>query len=327
MSENAQIKHRAAAIISNSVVLAVVALLLFSSTGFVKAQIPQPRPTERPRPTPKPRPTAKPTPKPKEDGTVKPLAWKAGDRVLVKWEAGYWYPARVTGKSGDQFRIRFDAATGVIQIDPKYIYGDHITPWTRVEANKKDAGKFQPGSVTYRNGESVGVKYENGETETTTISQLRVAYKDLPAPRKFYKLRICNKQDDKVFFTLTFATATNYASEGWWWVEANKCHDIELTPRMEVAGVPVNFKNAPLILIYGETDGILGGAIKKVFEGDDSKWAFCINENRSKSFRNYRWREVGTKLEPIPCTGSGQEFVKMRRIVSPAKGTLYRWDF
>lgn len=327
MYDKTQIEYRTAAIVSTAMTLAVAALLLLSAADPANAQIPVPRPTERPGPTPKPRPTVKPTPEPKEDGTVKPHSWEAGDRVLVRFADSYWYPARVLEKTGSTYRVRYDFDDIQTFVDPKYIYGDHITPWSRVEVNTTNAGKFLPGGVTYRNGESVGVKYENGETETTTISRLRVAYKNLPPPRKFYKLRVCNKQDDKVFFTLTFATVSNYASEGWWWVAAKKCNDIDLTPRMEVAGVPTNFKNAPLVLIYGETEGILGGAIKKVFEGDDSRFAFCINEDRSKSFRNYKWREVGNRGVPIPCSGSGKELVNMHNIKSPGNGTLYKWDF
>lgn len=310
--------------------LATFALFAFLYTaGSVYGQNPRPTPTPRPipLPTPKPRPTPKPTPKPPPEEAVEAREWNAGDRVFVKWTDDYWYPAKVIGKTGNQFRIRFDAATGATQIDPKYIYGDHITPWTRVEVNKKDAGKFSPAGVIFRNGDSVGIKYGNGETETTTISQVRLAYKDLPAPRKFYKLRVCNKQDEKIWFALTFATVSNYATEGWWWVGAKNCFDIELTPRMEVAGTPANAKNAPPVLIYGETEGILGGAIKKVFEGSDSRWAFCIDEDRSKSFRNYKWREVGTRAVPIPCSGSGRDLVNMQNIEPPAKGTLYRWDF
>jgi len=327
MNDRARINRRRATITMKAMILAIAVPIFFFAPDSIKGQIPQPRPTERPRPTPKPRPTVKPTPKPAPDETVKPRAWESGDRVLVRWADQYWYPAKVLGKSGSKYRVRYDFDRIETFVDPKYIYGDHLTPWTKVEGNWKKGGKYFPGFISYRNGDSFGIKYDDGDTETAAISQLRVAFKYLPPPRKFYKLRVCNKQDDKVFFTLTFATVSNYASEGWWWVAAKKCNDIDLTPRMEVAGVPTNFKNAPLVLIYGETEGILGGAIKKVFEGDDSRFAFCINEDRSKSFRNYKWREVGNRGVPIPCSGSGKELVNMHNIKSPGNGTLYKWDF
>lgn len=316
---------------------AFAALFVLSSVSIVSGQVPNPRPNPRPtpikipigRPTPKPptKPTPKPTPKPVPDETVKPQAWKAGDQVFVRFGDKYWYPAKILRKTDSTYAIQYEFDNIQSNVAPKYIYGDNVGPWTLVEGNWKKAGKYYPGHILTRNGNSVTIKYDDGDVETTSISQLRIAYKRLPQPRKVYSLRVCNDQDQKVFFTITFATMSNYATEGWWWVSPKNCYEFNLTARLEMAGAPSNFKNSVPVFIYGETEGIFGGVVKKVFEGTDPRYAFCIDDDRSKSFRNYKWRESEGRLEPLPCAGLKQDLVKMSEIKYPAKGRVLTWRF
>jgi hypothetical protein len=306
-------------------VLATFAIVFFlSAAGIAHGQKPRPTP---PRPIPVPTPKPKPTPKPAPDDTIKPQAWKAGDQVFVRWIDKFWYPAKVIRKTGGTYAVQYEFENIQTNISPKYIYGDNVSPWSIVEGNWKKRGKYYPGRIETRNGNTVTIKYDDGDEETASISQLRVAFKNLPKPRKFYRLRVCNDQDEKVYFTITFATMSNFATEGWWWVNSNNCYEFDLSARMEMAGTPTNIWSSIPLFIYGETEGAFGGAIKKVFEGSDPKFAFCINDDRSKSFRNYRWRQEGDKAFPIPCSGSSRDLVNMREVKYPAKGSLLTWRF
>lgn len=142
-------------------------------------------------------------------------------------------------------------------------------------------------------------------------------------------LRVCNTSiDEEVFFAITFALGqTNHMTEGWRSVKKNECTNVDLSERWRLQGLPAQFRYKTYI--YGETAGILGGAVKKVWEGDDPKLAFCINDDKTRQFGN-KQQEVteDAVLWESDCTpAAGKRMVKMWPVTVPKLGDPWKWNF
>lgn len=143
-------------------------------------------------------------------------------------------------------------------------------------------------------------------------------------------LAVCNiSNPEPVFFAITYATGqTGYYTEGWWRLIKNQCLEINLEDLWYKQGLPVHsrFKT----YIYGETEGRLGGAVKKVWEGDDPKFAFCINDDKVKTFGNkhqYPVVEGGVVWESDCASAPGKRIVKMWPVTVPKLGDPWKWNF
>ena len=138
-------------------------------------------------------------------------------------------------------------------------------------------------------------------------------------------LRVCNTQNERVYFSIAFSLSqSNYVSEGWWYLNKNNCMNVDLSKRWKKKGIPEDVRSRTYI--YGETKGSFGGIVKKTWEGDNSQFAFCINENKTNYFKNFRYRKVNGKFVKNGC-GTSKEMVRMNEVKFPASGTLMRWNF
>ena len=95
-----------------------------------------------------------------------------GDRVLARWAAdGHWYPARVTAVEGgvqvayDDGDVAVVAASDVRLIDWKV--------GSRLQCNWQNKGVYYAGTVSSKKGEVIGFLYDDGYSETMTISRCR----------------------------------------------------------------------------------------------------------------------------------------------------------
>ena len=104
-----------------------------------------------------------------------PSAWPEGSRVLAVWpvEQIYWYPATVRRSTVRWVEVSYDdghkarvKASEVSEID--------IEVGSRVYARFKGGPTYMPAEVTQINGEKIRIAYDDGGTEATTISVVRV---------------------------------------------------------------------------------------------------------------------------------------------------------
>ena len=98
-----------------------------------------------------------------------------GDRVLAQWEAdGMWYPARITAVEGRAIHVAFDdgdlAVVGALQVRAV-----DWTAGTRVQCNWKNRGQYYAGTISFRAGERIDVRYDDGDNETMTLGRCRSA--------------------------------------------------------------------------------------------------------------------------------------------------------
>jgi hypothetical protein len=116
-------------------------------------------------------------------------------------------------------------------------------------------------------------------------------------------LAVCNQSiGEKVNFAIAYVVdvsvgvgASHVVAEGWWEVDKGECKAIPWSDRLKKwrnPGLPADIKINPHFYIYAETEGFLGGAIKRVMEGDESDpedISVCIN-----SAKNFEYRQEPT---------------------------------
>lgn len=100
--------------------------------------------------------------------------WRVSDRVLVHWSQDeYWYPATITKVSGARYYVVFDDGDEEWTTATR-ITRENLTAGSRVFANWKHGGKYYPGKITSRRGNTITILYDDGDRETTTLSVVRV---------------------------------------------------------------------------------------------------------------------------------------------------------
>jgi len=139
--------------------------------------------------------------------------WPQGSRVLAVWpiEQIYWYPATVKASTANWVDVDYDDG-GKARVAPGEVMEIDIAVGSRVFARFGGGPLYHPGEVTHVKGENIRVAYDDGRTEATTISVVRVmrgpganvdwqygdrvlAPYDLPF---FYPATITQVEEDKV---------------------------------------------------------------------------------------------------------------------------------
>jgi hypothetical protein len=102
------------------------------------------------------------------------MQWKVGDRILANWtHDAYWYPATIQSMDGERIYVNFDDGdkewtTGEFLMDIDIEVGG------RVYCRWKGDPYYFPGRIARKEGEKIYVQYDDGDTEWTTISFVRV---------------------------------------------------------------------------------------------------------------------------------------------------------
>lgn len=99
--------------------------------------------------------------------------WKPGERVLAKKADSYFYFGVVREVAENGCLIVFDDGDGT-WVHFAHVLAPDIKVGSRVFCKGKHARDFNPGTVNLLKGESIRVRYDQGEEEWTSISMLRV---------------------------------------------------------------------------------------------------------------------------------------------------------
>jgi hypothetical protein len=100
-------------------------------------------------------------------------AWAPGDRVLARWPGdALLYPARVQSVDGESVFVAFDDG------DVSAVAASDVKPMTwkpgsRLQCNWQNKGDYYGGVVGTMDGEMITFLYDDGDTETITISRCR----------------------------------------------------------------------------------------------------------------------------------------------------------
>ena len=102
------------------------------------------------------------------------MQWRVDDRVLANWKQDvYWYPATIQTIDGERIYVMFDDG------DKEWTTSAHmmnidIEVGDRVHCRWKGDPLYYSGRVAQKDGEKIYVQYDDGDSEWTTISFVRV---------------------------------------------------------------------------------------------------------------------------------------------------------
>jgi hypothetical protein len=100
-------------------------------------------------------------------------AREPGDRVLARWAAdGMWYPARVSAVRGNEVSVAYDDGD-VAVVEAADVRAVDWRTGSRLQCNWKNQGAYYAGRVGAMEGETITFRYDDGYTETMTISRCR----------------------------------------------------------------------------------------------------------------------------------------------------------
>ncbi|WP_246733503.1 tudor domain-containing protein [Methylobacterium sp. BTF04] len=106
-------------------------------------------------------------------GSGSASAQTAGDWILGRYKGGaHWYPGIIQSISADKIVVAYDDG------DRESMSLSNVKPYawaigTPVECNFQGGGKWFPGVIASLAGESLGVKYDDGDKEKTKTGRCR----------------------------------------------------------------------------------------------------------------------------------------------------------
>src|ERR1043166_9659372 len=99
--------------------------------------------------------------------------WRVGERVLAKKLDSYFYPGVVRELSDTGCLVIYDDGDAA-WVHHAHVLHQDIKIGSRAFCRNKNAPVFAPGTVDMLKGETVRIRYDQGEEEWTSISMLRV---------------------------------------------------------------------------------------------------------------------------------------------------------
>ncbi len=100
------------------------------------------------------------------------FALSIGDRVLGRWSDGYYYPATVVSIKGVSAELDYDDGDNAV-VPAAQVKSITWKVGTKLECNFQNAGRYYPGTITQKNGDSIHIDYDDGDKEDTTIGHCR----------------------------------------------------------------------------------------------------------------------------------------------------------
>ncbi|HEU4328170.1 MAG TPA: hypothetical protein VFS21_33850 [Roseiflexaceae bacterium] len=100
--------------------------------------------------------------------------WKLDDRVLCKWSRDHcWYPATIRDLSGQRVFVGFD--DGDQEWTTSGLLFDLDVPvGMRVQCYRPSIQQFSTGRVARKEGAEIVVEYDDGTTEDSNLSRIRI---------------------------------------------------------------------------------------------------------------------------------------------------------
>lgn len=206
---------------------------------------------------------------------VEPREWAEGDHVFVNRKGdNWWYPATISGKAGPDYSIDYGSG-GSGQASPVHIAHPRLLAGKMVEVkHPRLMGEYAKARVIEyaRNRGVARVILRPGSSREFELlpSNFRVPTDAIvppppPKPPFASPVTVCNANAETVHFALHFYLfAYAGVSKGWWSVAPGQCEVVDLAEQRRDAGFDPDYGDGE-VYIYGETDGILGGAIKKAW--------------------------------------------------------------
>ncbi|QUL37938.1 tudor domain-containing protein [Erythrobacter sp. JK5] len=209
---------------------------------------------------------------------VEPREWDEGDVVFVNRKGDdWWYAAKITGRAGPDYTVQFQhGETG--QASAVHIASVRLEIGDRIEI-RGFGNRFVPATVGGRADLRYGLvigPHERGKRYAMVPGSYRVTTQQLlsppppPPPSIENTVKVCNQNSETVHFALHYYLF-DYAgfSEGLWSVAPDRCMVVDLGERRSALGFDGSYLGGT-VHIYGETDGILGRAIKKSWPRNDT---------------------------------------------------------
>ncbi len=102
--------------------------------------------------------------------------WKVDSRAFAYWEEdGYWYPATITQVDGDDIEICYDYDNEKEVVTEDYLVELSVAEGDEVESWSAANESFYLATIKEIQGDRILVEYENGITEWTDLTKLRVS--------------------------------------------------------------------------------------------------------------------------------------------------------
>ncbi len=103
-----------------------------------------------------------------------------GDRVLAIWpqEVGLLYPGVVVTSSGNAMEVQFDDG-GRATLTPDQIKPLNIRVGQRIQCRWKGGPQYFPGVISSQNANAIGIDYDDGDKESTSVSLIRIQLSEL----------------------------------------------------------------------------------------------------------------------------------------------------
>lgn len=102
-----------------------------------------------------------------------------GERVFALWPDGFCYPARVQSSDAQSVRVNYDdGATALVA--PDEVHPARLQPGDRVFVRWQGEPAYYPAYVTQVAGEQIDVDYDDGASESSSLSMVRVVRGELP---------------------------------------------------------------------------------------------------------------------------------------------------
>jgi hypothetical protein len=105
--------------------------------------------------------------------SIPAFAFENGDWVLGHWQGGgYWYPGVVEGSNQRSVTIQYDDGDRET-VPPNRVKSYDWRVGSRVECNWQNGGKWYPGVISQLDKETLGINYDDGDTEVTKTAACR----------------------------------------------------------------------------------------------------------------------------------------------------------
>lgn len=141
------------------------------------------------------------------------------------------------------------------------------------------------------------------------------------------RANVCNKHNENIYVATGAPVEAvgeggfDVRVYGWYLLEPRECKDLNIG----------QYDNAEIarkvaVFLYAETEGLFGGAIKKVWEGKG--WDACLLTWRAQQeFHSFKWELDGGRVRKNPCNAPGEFKAGMIRVNPRKSDGAVRYDF
>jgi DUF971 family protein len=101
-----------------------------------------------------------------------------GDRIFGLWETDWWYPGVIVDKNHQGLEVQFDDGDRAM-LSPESVRRVDVSPGMRVFGRWNGGGIYYPGRIADIQGAMIAIDYDDGDSEKTTVSMIRMNSADL----------------------------------------------------------------------------------------------------------------------------------------------------